>query len=211
MTNKSFKMSTEQARQIFANIALSKKQALAKTGKNKGLGGHSAEDLIGIQKSSDLLDCLDGDVKTFRVGNTIGITMLQHCLDEIIQGVPFEETRVYAKHVKTLYIVLKGKEYLGHKVIDLRDYPELFKEEKEDFGRIASVVQEAVRLGVTIGEVNDGHGTVNGPNKTMQLRTAGGKKKRPLIYNGSVLHEQVLRFYSMSKIGKWVAAMDLAL
>ena len=51
-------------------------------GKNKGARGQLLELALGIPNSSALTDLIDGELKTYTIGQTICVTQLKHCLDE---------------------------------------------------------------------------------------------------------------------------------
>jgi hypothetical protein len=43
-------------------------------------------------------------MKSFTEGQTIKVTMLKHCLDEIASGVEFYDSKVYQKLKQTIYV-----------------------------------------------------------------------------------------------------------
>ena len=59
-------------------------------GRNKGGRGLWVEEQLGMKQSSQLNDFEDGELKAFKEGQTIAVTMVQHCLNEILdRGVSY--------------------------------------------------------------------------------------------------------------------------
>ena len=77
---------------------------LPKPGKNKGDRGQLFETALGIPNGSDLIDLIDGEQKSFTEGETIKVTALKHCLDEIVSSVEFYDSKVYQKLKQTIYV-----------------------------------------------------------------------------------------------------------
>ena len=61
-------------------------------GRNKGGRGLWVEEQLGMKQSSQLNDFEDGELKAFKEGQTIAVTMVQHCLDEIFDKSLINET-----------------------------------------------------------------------------------------------------------------------
>ena len=57
-----------------------------KPGRNKGERGQLIEIALGVGNSSNLRDLIDGELKTFTIGESIAVTQLKHCLQEIIEN-----------------------------------------------------------------------------------------------------------------------------
>ena len=66
-------------------------------GKNKGDRGQWVENQVGLNLSSNLNDFEDGELKTFKNGQTVAVTMLNHCLKEIIESVSYNDSNVGKK------------------------------------------------------------------------------------------------------------------
>jgi DNA mismatch repair protein MutH len=117
--------------------------------KNKGKPGHFLEDLLGIPHSSDCIDCLDGEVKTFPVKllkngkyvpkETIAVTMLNK--DELATN-NFISSKCYKKLSKLLlvpyYRTGDNIKYLTPKLIDKdsNDFIEIYKILESDYNQI---------------------------------------------------------------------------
>ena len=71
--------------QVAAQLKVTDFKAFAKPAKNKGSRGQLLEIALGIPNSSNLKDLVDGEIKTFTVGESIAVTQLKHCLSEIIE------------------------------------------------------------------------------------------------------------------------------
>lgn len=168
--------------------------------KNKGYRGNVLENALGIPNSKSLKDCIDGDVKTFKLGESVAITMLGHCLDEIISNtVEFENSKVFAKLEKTLLVGFdKQNNFIDAKIINLQSDKEHYDKLAEDYSYIAAVVKHAYNTGQTLH-------TINGPNKIMQIRTKGSEGKNgysPLCYNGVELKDKAMAFYFLGSYAK---------
>lgn len=168
--------------------------------KNKGYRGNMLEIALGIPNSKSLKDCVDGDVKSFKLGQPVAITMLGHCLDEIISNtVEFEDSKVFSKLEKTLLVGFdKQNNFVAAKVIDLHSDAEHRIKLAEDYSYIAAVVKHAYLTGQTLH-------TINGPNKIMQIRTKASASKNgysPLCYNGVELKDKSMAFYFLGSYAK---------
>ena len=69
------KLSTIQA---VAKIKVTDFRGFGKPKKNKGSRGQLIELALGIPNSSKLTDLVDGELKTFTVGESIAVTSLKH-------------------------------------------------------------------------------------------------------------------------------------
>lgn len=174
---------------------------LPKPGKNKGDRGQLLEQALGIPNGSDLKDLVDGEVKSFTVGETIAITQLNHCLKEIIDNsVEFEDSKVFEKLKQTIYIgFTRDNEFVKSKTINQYNSPQHYEELAEDYGYISAKIKEAY---VTGKELH----TITGPNKLLQIRTKASKSAtghyNPLCYNGIQLKDKYMAFYLCSDFGK---------
>lgn len=79
---------------------------------NKGCVGILMEKLAGIPQTSNIVDCADGEVKSFPLKmsrgtivpkETVAVTMVQ---PESLLTVPFSESNAYKKLARTLYLPL---------------------------------------------------------------------------------------------------------
>lgn len=94
--------------------------AFAKPARNKGLRGQLIETALNIPNSSNLKDLLDGELKTFTIGESIAVTQLNHCLSEIIEdGVTFADSKVGEKLSQTIYVgFTRSNDYVGTEVLN---------------------------------------------------------------------------------------------
>lgn len=169
--------------------------------RNKGERGQLIEVTLGVENSSDLKDMIDGELKTFTIGETIAITQLNHCLSEIIENaVEFEESKVYQKLSQVIYIgFTRSNEYVGSATISEDTHSEHYLKLAEDYGYISSQIRVAYSEGK---ELN----TITGPNNLLQIRTKASKNKfgeyTPLCYDGIQLKDKNMAFYLCSHFGK---------
>jgi len=126
---------------------------------NKGKPGIFLEELTGIPKSSDCLDCLDGEVKVFPLKKlkngdivpkeSIAVTMLSK---ESLEKDIFVESRCFKKLEKTLYVpYLRTNDqiiYMKPSIIDLslEKYKSVFEILKNDYDDISQYYLESDTL-----------------------------------------------------------------
>ena len=194
------KLSTIQA---VAKIEVTDFRGFGKPKKNKGSRGQLIELALGIPNSNKLTDLVDGELKTFTVGESIAVTQLLHCLPDIIDGtVEFENSKVGQKLAQTIYVgFTRNNDYVGTKVVNEELDPQHYQELAEDYGYIAAQTKAAYMTGT---ELN----TITGPNKLLQIRTKASKDKygkyTPLCYNGVELKDKYMAFYLCANFGKQV-------
>ena len=158
------------------------------TGKGKGVRGWAFEELLGVEKTSDLNDLADGELKTCRLTGQLNITSLGHTLNEAILFVPFEKTKLYKKIQKVIFCFFdKDNEFLGVRVFDIRNHRSLKKALKEDYDALCDYLRCSVVKGRQIS------GRFKGPNGFLHLPTTGYGKVR---YMGSTLSDKYLRAWS---------------
>ena len=195
----SMKLTTQQVEAKLNDFDWSQ---LNKPGINKGDRGQDFETALGIKNGSDLTDLIDGELKSFTLGQTIAVTQLQHCLPQIIdETVEFEDSKVYEKLKQTIYVGFdKVGNFLKSKTINEANSPEHYQELAEDYGYIAAKIKEAYRNNQQIH-------TITGPNELLQVRTKASKTNGsyvPLCYNGVQLKDKGMAFYLRSKFGQEV-------
>ena len=78
---------------------------LPKPARNKGGRGQLLELALGIDNSSNLCDCVDGELKSFTQGESIAVTQLKHILPEIFTNIPFYHTKLGMKTQQTLFVL----------------------------------------------------------------------------------------------------------
>lgn len=170
--------------------------------KNKGMRGQMLELALGIPNSSALTDLIDGELKTFTVGESIACTQLLHCLPEIVGGVSFIESKLGRKMSQTIYVGFsKNNDYKGSITLNKNTHPEHYIQLEEDYNFISSMIVGALQ---NKSELT----TITGPNKLLQIRTKASKGKKgcykPLIYNTHMLKNKGMAFYLCSQFGKHI-------
>jgi len=173
---------------------------LDKPGKNKGDRGQLLETALGIKMSSDLNDLVDGELKTFTVGESIAITQIKHCLNEIIfNSVSYEDSKVGKKLKQIIYIGFdRENNFKGALTVNKVNSPSHYNKLEEDFNYISEEIRSIFKKK---GELH----TINGPNKVLQIRTKASKINgiyTPLIFNGHQLKDKYMAFYLRASFGK---------
>lgn len=194
------KLTVSQVETKFHDFDFTKFQ---KPGRNKGERGQLIELALGIANSSQLNDLIDGEIKSYTIGETIAVTQLKHCLEEIIeQKVEFDESKVGKKLERTIYVGFTRKnEYVGNITINTKTNTEHYKRLAEDYGYICSQIKLAYSEG---RELN----TITGPNQLLQIRTKASKNRNgqytPICYNGVYLKNKGMAFYLLANFGKTI-------
>ena len=167
-------------------------------GRNKGGRGQSIEQLLGLPNGITLLDFADGEGKSFKSGQTIAVTMLQHCLPEILdRSVSYSQSKVGKKLKNVLFIKFsKFGEYIDNLVFNVDNYRELCYNLSQDYNYICDEIRRRYN---NKEELN----TINGKHKLLQIRTKATKKSdgtyTPLEYNGQQLKNKAMAFYLTRK------------
>ena len=162
--------------------------------RNKGGRGLWVEEQLGMKQSSQLNDFDDGELKAFKEGQTIAVTMVQHCLDEIFdRSVSYSESNVGKKLYNVLFVKFaKTGEFVKSLVSNSKTHRELHYKLSQDYNYIC---EEIRRRFYSNQELN----TITGPNKLLQIRTKASKTKLgnyvPLEYNGKRLKDKAMAFY----------------
>ena len=168
---------------------------------NKGYRGQVLEKLLGLKLSSALTDLIDGELKTFTIKESIAISSLKHLLNEIVTGVKFEDSTLFRKMVRTIYVGFDKDTgiYQGYKGVDLTEDPELFNKMKEDYEFICEEIRRYLQDGVQLE-------TINGPNMLLQIRTKASPKSdktyTPLKFNGAVIKDKYMSFFVRASYGR---------
>ena len=163
-------------------------------GRNKGGRGLWVEEQLGMPQSSQLNDFDDGELKAFKEGQTIAVTMLQHCLDEIFdRGVSYSESNVGKKLKNVLFVKFaKSGKFVKSLVSNADKYKQLYYDLSTDYNYICEKIRERYNN-------NQELNTINGPNKLLQIRTKANKNRLgkyvPLEYNGKRLKDKAMAFY----------------
>jgi hypothetical protein len=188
--------------QVAAQLKVTNFDAFAKPGKNKGSRGQLIETALGIPNSSNLKDLVDGELKTFTVGESIAVTQLKHCLSEIIEdGVSFTDSKVGEKLSQTIYVgFTRANDYVGTEVLNPETHPEHYQELAEDYTFICDTIRSSFDSGSILN-------TITGPNGLLQIRTKASKTNGryvPLTFANCTLKDKGMAFYLCGKFGKEV-------
>ena len=167
-------------------------------GRNKGARGQWVENQLGLDLGSNLIDFSNGELKAFKEGQTIAVTMLQHCLSEIFdRRVSYSESNVGKKLKNVLFVKFaKTGEFVKSLVSNADNYRQLYYDLSVDYNYIC---EEIRRRFYNNRELN----TITGPNKLLQNRTKANKNRLgkyvPLEYNGKRLKDKAMAFYLTRK------------
>ena len=192
------KLTTAQVIEKMCSVDLTQ---MSVPGRNKGERGQALELILGIPNSSALTDLEDGELKTFTVGESIAVTQLGHCLNEIINNcVGFTESKLGEKLQQTIYVAFYSSgQYAGSKLLNKNLDETHYQKLEEDYTFICGAIREAYKNKIRIG-------TINGPNNLLQIRTKASKNAygnyKPLIFQGVELQNKGMAFYLKSHFGK---------
>ena len=162
--------------------------------KNKGARGQWVEQQLGLDLGSNLIDFSNGELKAFKEGQTIAVTMLQHCLDEVFdRGVSYSESSVCKKLKNVLFVKFaKTGEFAKSLVSNADNYRQLYYDLSVDYNYICEEIRERYNNNQLLN-------TITGPNKLLQIRTKANKNTLgnyvPLEYNGKRLKDKGMAFY----------------
>ena len=163
-------------------------------GRNKGGRGLWVEEQLGMKQSSQLNDFEDGELKAFKEGQTIAVTMVQHCLNEILdRSVSYSESNVGKKLYNVLFVKFaKTGEFVKSLVTNSQIHRELHYKLSEDYNYICAEIRRRY-------DNNEELTTINGKHKLLQIRTKASKTRLgnyvPLEYNGKRLKDKAMAFY----------------
>ena len=174
-------------------------------GRNKGGRGQWVEKQLGMDLSSKLNDFDDGELKTFKSKQTIEVTMLQHCFDQIFdRSISFSESNVGRKLKDVLFVKFDDKtgKYVDTYVFHSKVHMQLYYDLSEDYNYICEEIRRRYDSNQLLNTIN-GPRDKNGVHKLLQIRTKGSKrgdgKYTPLCYNGKVLKDKSMGFYLTRK------------
>ena len=163
-------------------------------GRNKGGRGLWVEEQLGMKQSSQLNDFDDGELKAFKEGQTIAVTMVQHCLNEIFdRGVSYSQSNVGKKLNNILFVKFaKTGEFVKSLVSNSQIHRELHYKLSEDYNHICEEIRRRY-------DNNEELTTISGKHKLLQIRTKASKTRLgnyvPLEYNGKRLKDKAMAFY----------------
>ena len=162
--------------------------------RNKGGRGLWVEAQLGMEQSSKLNDFDDGELKAFKEGQTIAVTMVQHCLDEILdRSVSYSESNVGQKLYNVLFVKFaKTGEFVKSLVTNSQIHRELHYKLSEDYNYICAEIRRRY-------DNNEELTTINCKHKLLQIRTKASKTRLgnyvALEYNGKRLKDKAMAFY----------------
>ena len=162
--------------------------------RNKGGRGLWVEEQLGMKQSSQLNDFENGELKAFKEGQTIAVTMVQHCLNEIFdRSVSYSESNVGKKLKNVLFVKFaKTGEFVKSLVSNSQIDRELHYKLSEDYNYICEEIRRRY-------DNNEELTTINGKHKLLQIRTKASKTRLgnyvPLEYNGRRLKNKAMAFY----------------
>lgn len=152
-------------------------KALAKVRVDKGLIGKLIERQLGLDQSTALLDFPDGELKSYMCHEnglpkaTIAVTQISSFIDDIIALRPLDESPLWRKLRRTLYVAVRRHggpirwRITRVQFVDLEDqrYRHIVDQLSEDYTRISQAVRR--RTAVARGNI----GTTSG--RILQIRT----------------------------------------
>ena len=194
-------MLTLTALQVYGKLKVTDFTQFKKPGKNKGSRGQFLETALGIPNTSKLKDLVDGELKSFTVGESIAATQLKHCLPEIINdSVSFEDSKVGQKLKQTVYVGFsRSNDYVGTEMLNEETHPEHYQELREDFDHICDAIRHAFNTQTELS-------TVTGPNGLLQIRTKASKTKAgtyvPMKFEDVTLKDKGMAFYLCGQFGR---------
>jgi len=159
---------------------------------NKGYAGQILELIIGLNLSSALSDLEDGEIKTTILRNNltrewIPITVLNHLLDEMMEKLPWEKTKVFNKINNFILVPCHKDSKDWHKWtfaapihISAAKDKEIFIKFKEDYEHISNRIRQIINQKELLH-------TTNGPNYFLQIRTKDNPPYKPFKYKGQIL------------------------
>tara|TARA_B100000609_G_C17069200_1_gene358178 strand:+ start:74 stop:667 length:594 start_codon:yes stop_codon:yes gene_type:complete len=186
-------LSLEQVKENLKKVDFSKLPKPTKN--NKGARGQLLELALGIENSSNLCDCVDGEVKSFTRGQSVAVTQLKHMIPEIENNIPFKKTKLGKKLGNTLYVAFDNNGYVNAKHHSLEEDTEYSKFE-QDYNDLKEIVTNAIKQKKELK-------CVKGRNNILEIRTGGSRNKKtgrytPTTYKGHTLRDKYMRFYLTS-------------
>lgn len=167
---------------------------------NKGRVGQLLELLLGLTNGNSLTDFEDGELKTNKAYpnglplETMFITQISSQIDELLNRVPFEQSKLYAKIKRLLYIpVVKEGEpsnwYFKKPIyVEINEGDSLYHQLRDDYYSIIDQMHQHIK--------NDGRlHTSNG--LFIQIRTKDSKPYNPIYssYYNKLVSNKNFAFY----------------
>lgn len=169
---------------------------------NKGKRGQQLESVLGIPNGNSLRDMIDGELKSYTRGESIAVTQLKHCLDEIInKKVLFNNSKLGLKMKQTIYVAFYKKcgTYKDYTVLNKNTHRKHYKHLKEDYEYICKEIVKCYKKKI-------GLHTITGPNNLLQIRTKDSKNKyglyNPIVFQNWQAKDKGMAFYLTGEFGK---------
>ena len=168
--------------------------------RNKGGRGQWVEIQLGLNLGSDLLDFDDGEGKTFKEGEPISVTMLQHCFYDVFNNVSFSDSKVGKKLNNVLFVKFdKSGKFVGSVVTNSESHGDLYDKLIEDYNDVCEGIRRCYNNKENVH-------TINGRNGYLQIRSKDNPKKdgsyKPLVYNGQQVYHCKMAFYLRNKFAR---------
>ena len=169
---------------------------------NKGKRGQQLEIILGIPNGNSLTDMTDGELKSYTRGESIAVTQLKHCLNEIInKKIAFHNSKVGIKMKQTIYVAFykKSGTYKDYTVLNKKTHKKHYQHLKEDYEYICNQIVKNYKKKTELH-------TITGPNNLLQIRTKDSKNKyglyNPLMFQNWQAKNKNMAFYLTAEFGK---------
>ncbi|WP_100408087.1 PDDEXK family nuclease [Bacillus solitudinis] len=171
---------------------------------NKGRIGQLLEILLGLQNGNSLTDFEDGELKTNKAKvnglpiETMFITQLATQVDDLLNNIGFEESRLYQKINRLIYIpVVKMGEptdwfFKKPVYFEMIKGDAFYHQLEEDFHTIIEQMKNHIK---TDGQLHTSSG------KYIQIRTKDSKPYRPIyshVYNAPISNKNFAFYFKKS-------------
>lgn len=191
-------------------------------GRNKGGRGQWVEQQLGLDLGSNLLDFDDGEGKTFKDGEPIAVTMLQHCFDEVFdKSISFSESKVGKKLKNVLFVKFAKKtgKFVDSLVTNSETCRELYYKLSQDYNDVCEeirkrydndeqhehIIKKKGQLPFHTGNYYN-LSTISGRNGYLQIRSKANPKPdgsyKPLCYNGREVYQCAMAFYLRNEFAR---------
>ena len=169
---------------------------------NKGKRGQQLEIILGLPNGNSLTDMTDGELKSYTRGESIAVTQLKHCLNEIInKKIAFHNSKVGIKMKQTIYVVFykTSGTYKDYTVLNKKTHKKHYQHLKEDYEHICKQIVKNYKKKTELH-------TITGPNNLLQIRTKDSKNKyglyNPLMFQNWQAKNKNMAFYLTAEFGK---------
>jgi hypothetical protein len=168
---------------------------------NKGKSGTLLENIMGIVPEGRLRDLEDCEMKSYKEGESIAITMIPSLLEEIYNQVSFLESSLCKKISKILFIRIDKTNadvgewfYENINLVDLISNAVLFDRIQKEYHTIITEIKRRIDTDEKIGTIN-GDGLKSVSRAYLQIRTKDNIPYHPMRFNGKVISGKSYAFY----------------